>query len=441
MRGDRVSLGRAFLSSVAAALMLAIVLTGVVDAAPPGDARAAQLPPYARDVRLPPGVQYGTGDIALTCSLAVGGHTLMTATEQAQSTGALPTIVSPGQSVWITSVRTRVTIPVAFANSLYASGVRKLKVKVQRMDMELHGAASSIANVVTNNRLSIPPVMVQQGKPIVVYVGYQKPLSIGPLATTKPGVAHLQLGETLAQVTAITASGTTLAVAETDCPTPNPAQLIATVRIAGPPRTGAAKVPGQYPVRNVPEDSLVGSTGFRYMCQFHGVGTFPVDGSGTQFGSFGPHGLVFSSGGRLAFQDTQGQMTLTPGTVDRLLAVIRSRPGGNNATQLRLTMRRVDVTAVHLLPANATFFSHPVIGSAAQIRPGRPLHLSFPHAGAVLKPFYLTAGAPGIADVWLGDEAFALQPLSAGGAPIGGAIQAYCPTPHPLVPVFPAVVQ
>jgi hypothetical protein len=58
-----------------------------------------------------------------------------------------------------------------------------------------------------------------------------------------------------------------------------------------------------------------------------------------------------------------------------------------------------------------------------------------------MPPLVLTAGTPGIADVWLGDEAFRLQPLSSNGQPVGKPLSATCPTPTPLVPIFPAVIQ
>ena len=58
-----------------------------------------------------------------------------------------------------------------------------------------------------------------------------------------------------------------------------------------------------------------------------------------------------------------------------------------------------------------------------------------------MPPFILTAGSRGIGDVWMGDEAFSLQPLAGTGRPVGKPLHAACPTPHPLVPIFPAVIQ
>jgi hypothetical protein len=69
------------------------------------------------------------------------------------------------------------------------------------------------------------------------------------------------------------------------------------------------------------------------------------------------------------------------------------------------------------------------------------LTLSYPQPGTVLKPFYLTAGAPGIADEWLGQSSFSLQPVNRRGNAVGSPLRATCPTPRPLVPIFPAVIQ
>jgi hypothetical protein len=94
---------------------------------------------------------------------------------------------------------------------------------------------------------------------------------------------------------------------------------------------------------------------------------------------------------------------------------------------------------VHLLPAHVTLNSRPVIGTTERLQLGKPLHFRFPRNG-VMPPIVLTAGSPGIADVWLDDEAFRLQPLTAAGRPVGRPLTATCATPKPLVPIFPAVV-
>lgn len=420
-------------------LVIAAGVAAAAAAAASVGGRAAGPPAYARDVPLPPGAQLGTGDVTVQCSVKFGALTLA-ATVHARSTGALPTIVRPGQSLWVTSARGSVTLPVSETNTLYGLGVRKLDVTIQELDLELTGAADSTANAADSNRLSIPPITLQPGQPIAVTSGGAKPLRIGPLATTRAGVAHLALGPTMTSATLITANGGTLGTSVTYCPAPNPSQLLATVRIAGPHGSGSVSVPGQYPDRDVPDDSLVGDTGFQYQCRFQGVGTFPMDGSGTQFGSFGPHGLVFSPGEQLPFQDTQGDLTLTPATVDGIASLVRSRPGGGSASQIHLVMEHVHETAVHLSPALADIIPPHVSGTDAPLRPGAAMRLHFPAAGT-LPPFVFRAGAPGIADVWLADEAFTLQPQTAAGAPVGAAIQVSCPTPHPLVPIFPAVVQ
>jgi len=104
-------------------------------------------------------------------------------------------------------------------------------------------------------------------------------------------------------------------------------------------------------------------------------------------------------------------------------------------------MDHVHVTSTDFLPAKASLVSSPVVGTTGRLQKGKSLRLSYPQAGTVLKPFYLTAGSPGIGDEWLGDEAFTLQPVTSGGNAVGSPVRASCPTPQPLVPVFPAVVE
>jgi hypothetical protein len=212
------------------------------------------------------------------------------------------------------------------------------------------------------------------------------------------------------------------------------------VRVAGKPGSGQVRVGSNYPARWVPANSLVGSTGFAYRCSVPGAGAFEMDGSGTQYGSFGPGGLVFNSGRKLPFLDTRGDATLGPGAVAKLIRLIDSERGGSRATRIRFTLLHVHESAVHLLPAHITLDPHPVIGSTLPLRLGRQLHFTFPRTGT-MPPLVLTAGSPGIADVWLGDESFRLQPLSSSGQPVGRSLTAACPAPRPLVPIFPAVIQ
>jgi hypothetical protein len=279
-----------------------------------------------------------------------------------------------------------------------------------------------------------------KGKPIVVSLGFDHALKLGPLATQGPGVAHLAVGEAKTQATAETASGLPLATLQTVCPQPNPPELIATVHVAGKPAHNQVSVGNNYPARMVPPNSLVGSTGFAYRCRIPGAGIFNIPGSGTQYGSFGPGGLIFQTGRKIVFQDTQGDATLKASQVARLIKLIHKRRGGRRVTRVRYILEHTHVTAVHMLPAKASLNSAPVTGNVVRLRPGHSLRLTMPEIGTTLKPFVLTAGAPGIADEWLSDQVFRLQPLTSRGRRIGKPIQATCPTPKPLVPVFPAVI-
>ena len=410
----------------------ALALVATADASSP--------PNYVHDIPIPPATQIGTGSLAVNCSLEEAGVPLSSSTVQVWVSGALPTIVRPGQSLWVTSIRGRTVLPAQTTDQLYALGVRKLKVKLISSKTYLRDGANSSADLVNSNHIDIPTITLHQGQPIVVTVGQQHPLQLGPLATQGPGVAHLAVGSSSTQATAETANGTPLFTLDTFCPQPNPPELTATIRVAGKPGHGQVRVGSNYPPRWVPANSLVGSTGFAYRCRIAGMGTFNYAGSGTQYGSFGPGGLVFKSGRRLPFLDTRADATLSPKTVARLIRLIDSEPGGSGATQIRFILEHTHETAVHLLPAHATLNAHPIVGSTESLRLGQGLHFKFPGHG-VMAPFVLTAGSPGIADVWLGDEAFRLEPLTAAGGPVGRPLNAACPTPHPLVPIFPALVQ
>jgi hypothetical protein len=416
------------------------VLVAVAVVALVASADAAAPPSYVRDIPIPPATQIGTGSLEVHCSLVEAGVPVASSTAEVWVSGALPTIVRPGQSLWVTSIRGRLELPAQTTDELYTLGARKLAVKLTSSKDYLSGAANSTADLVDSNDIQIPPITLVQGQPIVVNLGQQHPLQLGPLATQGPGVAHLGVGSSTSQATAETASGVPLFTLYTSCPQPNPPQLTATVRVAGKPGTGQVRVGSNYQPRWVPANSLVGSTGFAYRCDVPGAGDFEMDGSGTQYGSFGPGGLVFNSGRRLPFLDTRGDATLGPGAVAKLIRLIDSEPGGSRATRIRFTLLHVHENAVHLLPAHITLDAHPVVGSTLRLQPGRQLHFTFPRTGT-MPPLVLTAGSPGIADVWLGDEAFRLQPLSSTGRPVGKPLTAACPAPKPLVPIFPAVIQ
>lgn len=421
---------RARLVGVVCALTL-LALVAPVQAAPP--------PSYVRDIPIPPGTQIGTGSLAVKCSLEEGGVPLSSGTVQVWVSGALPTIVRPGQSLWVTSIHGRLELPTQTTDQLYAIGVRKLKVKLTSSKLLLRDGANSSADLVNSNNIHIPTIPLVQGQPIVVTLGQSHGLKLGPLATQGPGVAHLAVGSTSSQVTLEDASGTPMFTVESACPQPDPPQLTATVRIAGKRGHGQVRVGDNYLARWVPANSLVGSTGFAYRCWVAGAGTFDLAGSGTQYGSFGPGGLVFKSGRRLKFLDTRGDATLGPEAVTRLITLIDSKPGGSTASRIRFTLKYTHETTVHLLPAHVSLNSRPVIGTTERLQPGKPLNFRFPRNG-VMPPIVLTAGSPGIGDVWLGGEAFRLQPLTAAGRPVGRPLTATCVTPKPLVPIFPAVV-
>jgi hypothetical protein len=427
--GSSCRMWRQALGAVVAAAILAL---GCAAAA----TRAGAEPDFATDLPIPSNAQFGTGDLTINCSVEIGGVPMGTAAVNALTSGVLPTIVRPGQALWVTSVHARTELPVAVTDQLYSLGARKLQVKLLKADLYLRDGAHSSANLAESNRIEIPTITLVPGQPIVVSLGDRTPLKQGPLQTQGPGVAHLALGETETEATVENAQGAPLFTVQTDCPQPNPPQLTATVDVAGKPGSGQVSIPGNYPARYVPADSLVGSTGFQYRCHIGGVGTFSIDGSGTQFGSFGAGGLVFSPGERIYFQDTQGQMTLGAKLVNRLIEVI-----GGRSPLIRLTLEHAYVTAEHFLPTTANLVPVPVLGTTGRLRGGTALRLRYPQPGTVLKPFYLTAGAPGIGDEWLGDEAFTLQPVTTAGDPLGPPLRASCPTPRPLVPIFPAVVQ
>lgn len=398
-----------------------------------------RVPSYARDIPIPPGTQIGTGSITGTCSASIDGAPLGSGSAPARITGALPTIVRPGQSLWVTGIRGEILVPAQTSDQLYSLGVRKVKVEILSSITDLRGAANSSADLAKSNHIDIPEITLVQGQPIVINIAQPKPLQLGPLATQGPGVAYLENGSSRSQLIAYSSLGIQMFTVQTTCPTPNPPEIPAMIRVAGKAGHGDVRV-GDYPERPVPTNSLVGSTGFAYSCRIHGMGSFRVAGSGTQYGSFGPSGLVFHSGQRLAFLYTQGDQTLGPDAVARLIKLIDKEPGGRLATQVRFTLDYVHETASHLLPTRSSL-PGPVIGSTERLAVGRSLRFTEPRAGRVAKPFIMTAGTPGIANSWFGDEAFRLQPLTSAGQPIGTPLKAACPTPKPLVPIFPAVIR
>lgn len=330
-------------------------------------------------------------------------------------------------------------MPAQTSDQLYALGVRKVKVTILSSITNLRGAANSSADLVNSNHIDIPEITLVQGQPIVVNIAQPKPLQLGPLTTKGPGVAYLENGSSSSQLVAYNSLGIQMFTVQTKCPTPNPPEITAMIDVAGKPGHGTVRV-GSYPERPVPTNSLVGSTGFAYRCRIHGMGTFRVAGSGTQYGSFGPTGLVFHSGQRLPFLYTQGDQTLGPTTVARLIRLIHKEPHGRQATRIRFVLEHVHETATHLLPVRSSL-PGPVVGSTERLALGKAIRFTEPRTGRVANPFIMTAGTPGIANSWLSDEAFHLQPMTSSGRPVGMPLKATCPAPKPRVPIFPAVIE
>jgi len=397
------------------------------------------VPSYAHDIPIPPGTQIGTGSITATCSATIDGAPLGSGSALARITGALPTIVHPGQSLWVTGIVGETIVPAQTSDQLYALGARKVKVNILSSITNLAGAANSSADLVNSNHIDIPEITLVQGQPIVVNIAQPKPLQLGPLATKGPGVAYLENGSSSSQLIAYNSLGIQIFTVQTTCPTPNPPEITAMIDVAGKPASGSVRV-GSYPERPVPDNSLVGSTGFAYRCRIPGMGAFRLAGSGTQYGSFGPSGLVFHSGQKLPFLYTQGDQTLGASAVARLIRLIHREPHGRRATRIRFILEHVHETATHLLPAHSSL-PGPVTGSTLPLVLGKPLRFTEPASGRVANPFIMTAGTPGIANSWLSDEAFRLQPLTSSGHRVGKPLKATCPAPKPRVPIFPAVIE
>ena len=170
--------------------LAALALVASADAtAPP--------PSYVRDIPIPADTQIGTGSLAVHCSLVEGGIPIASSTAEVWVSGALPTIVRPGQSLWVTSIRGRLELPAQTTDELYTLGARKLVVKLTSSKDYLSGAANSSADLVDSNNIQIPPITLVQGQPIVVSLGQQHPLQLGPLAKRQlsnlrvyPGTEH-----------------------------------------------------------------------------------------------------------------------------------------------------------------------------------------------------------------------------------------------------------
>jgi hypothetical protein len=99
----------------------AVALAALVGTTSAAGARVMVPPDFATDIPIPAGSQIGTGDLEANCSVQMGGVTLSSMAVHVLASGALPTIVRPGQSFWITSVRGRVKLPAAASDQLYAS--------------------------------------------------------------------------------------------------------------------------------------------------------------------------------------------------------------------------------------------------------------------------------------------------------------------------------
>jgi hypothetical protein len=354
-------------------------------------------------------------------------------------------VLAPGQSWDLTSGKGQVTLPASVADELYSLGVRSISGKVTKLVLSETGAATASANAAASQTMTVPSTPIVEGKPIVVTVGAAHPFTIGPFPTSRAGLIHVALGETQTLITAYGSNGSPLLTTTTDCPAPDPEQLLATIDVGGPPRTGTVNEPGDFPLADIPNDSLIGSTGAVFRCTLRGVGKFSSEVSMTSWGHFGAQGLVLTPGSQIAFEHSHGHMFITPGELDRIARAVRRRPGGRDAVALETSLSRLGITGSDVQPSSANFLAATIPGDPIRLpgrsgRATRTTEVGFPAKGLLLTPFYFTAGRPGILDVFLANARGSFQPVDRHGQPAGAAIPVSCPTPQPKVPLFPALI-
>ncbi len=374
----------------------------------PGSAQPMTLP-------IPLGAQIGTGEVPMSCALPVIGNM----TFIASGTGAVGTVLAPGQQFYLTDVHGSLQVPSIFMTLAALIGVTTVNASVTTLNIDTTGATPAVLNAAASP-IDVTGIPVTAGQGLVVTAPPTGSLTLGPFTAASSGTATLAIGNVAATITLLNSSGATVGFPFTvTCTAPTPAVVLVGLNInPTAPNNGPSKYLGvTAPAFQVPVGDVEGSLALPLPCTVTGLGQVQLGGTMTaELPAWLPAGKPF------VFQSATGSLDLPAGVINALLA---NYPG---ATTVSGTIDTLDINAQNSTPAVFNVASPPITVAPSPATFGQQLDIPIPENGTLtVGPW--TAGSAGETTLTWGNAGGTLHMLDASGNPVGAPVTVACDPP------------
>jgi hypothetical protein len=358
--------------------------------------------PAPTTVAIPEGSQVGTGTVPVSCQVPVLG----TMTFVAQGTGAVGTVVGPGQQVYLTDVRGALEVPGFFFTLASVVGATSVDASVTTLDIDASGSTSAVLNAAATP-IEVTDIPVHAGQAETVHAPDSGTLTIGPFTAPSSGSMALSIGAVSVTVTLLDAQGKPTFVPLTvTCAVPNPPIVLVGFHVdPNAPSSPPVEVSDvDAPAFTVPVGDVEGSLHVPLECTVGDLGGVQMDGTITgQLPGILPTGLPYT------IDAASGSLDLPSTVVDQLLA---EQP---DATQVAGAITTLDIDATNSSPSVLNVAATPIDVPAQPVRSGQGLSVPIPASGTMtVGPF--TAGSVGATTLTWGASGGTLTLLSASGA-------------------------
>lgn len=382
---------------VAVAGLSAACTTGVVVPASP--------PPST--VAIPQGSQVGTGTVPVTCAVPFLGNM----TFIAKGTGAVGTVIGPGQQFYLTDVTGDLEVPGYFFTLASIVGAKTVNASVTTLDIDASGATPSVLNAAATP-IQVDGIPVVAGESQIVDAPTSGTLTLGPFTAPQSGPLSLSIGAVSVTITLITASGgTTFIPLTVSCQAPSPPIVLVGFQVdpnaPSSPPVEIADVDA--PPFNVPVGNVEGSLNVPLSCTVSGVGSAQLDGTIT-----GELPAVLPTGLPYTIQSATGSLGIPASVVSQLMQAYPT------ATSASGSISTLDIDATNSTPSVLNVASTPIDVPSQPLAQGQGLTIDLPASGTLsVGPF--TAGSVGDTTLTWGQSAGTLTLQSASGATVATA--------------------
>jgi hypothetical protein len=373
--------------------------------------------PPPETVRIPTGSQIGTGRIPLTCDVPfLGPQTFL-----ASATGAVATVLGPGQEFYITEIHGSLEVSDWIRDAAPLLGVTHADARVTNIGIQTTNATPSLINAV-QEPLVIEDIPVTAGQPLVVPAPREGEgnLTVGPFTAGQSGSVELTLGTAAAEITLKNAAGgTVLWPLNVQCRAPDPPLVIAGISIH--PEAGGP--PSRYDEVDTPTFGLAGgnvegSISAPLECTVGGLGEVGLDAIVT-----GELPAVLPQGQEYRLRQVSGAIILPAEVVGAIRAAF---PG---ASQISGTIDTLEINSQNATPAALNVAQEGFDFPGVPLRAGQEATIPIPGSGRLTVGPWVPGGGESTTMTW-GASGGTAQLRDASGRAVGPPMDIRCDAPR-----------